>query len=468
MAPSRTVVLYLVLVLGLGALALGRVPALERALDWLLLPARLCAELAAPVAWMQGHEVGARASERSNALRHELFEHDALEAAVLASALAPRSEHHATADCVHAEVVGRDEGRRDVLLARVEEVRGLAPGMPVVTGDWYVGLVVDVPVGPAGAGGAGVISIALITGAKARIAAIVPRGPTESPCELVVGGVAPPRSQVYLDVHQPSQRWVHAGGVEVFEPESLGEPYTPLANGYQLGELVLVTSNDERGLARTLVCIQPGLDYEAGLYQLLVLRPRAGVPGEASSRVDVLHDGQWARARLFLRAEPSFWREGRRLALGSRHGVRDGAALVSGVRLVGRVDQAGPFASSVRMLGDPGLTLVALAMVEEGDDLRPHVLGRIIGRGRASDGTLEFDWTATLPLTGDGALPARIWTGSGEAGVPRGLLLGETLLPTGPGTHRLRIRQPAGAAEPKGLAIRTSPLDRALDPDAGA
>ncbi len=454
MAPSRTIVTYLVLVLALGALALQPVAWLERGLDWLLLPARACAELAAPVGWIQSREVDASESARREAMRRELFEHQVLEDAVLASALAPRSEQHPTADRVHAEVIRRSAEARDTILVRVDDASGIERGMPVVTGDWFVGLVSSVPRKKA-ASGPVEISVELVTGSRARIGGAVRDGEGEITCQLVVGGVAPPRGQVFLDVHEPSPRWVHEGRVEVYEPESLGERFTSLANGYSLGDLVLATINDENKSVRTLACVRPGLDYDAGLYQVLVLCPRESArPPGSIARDDVLRDGSWAPARLFLRSEPSAWREGRKLALGWCDGVAPGAALVSGARLVGRVEHAGPFSSDVRMVGDPGLSFVALAMVEEGEDVRPHVLGRIEGLGRASDGVLVYAWTATLPLPGEGTRKARIWTGSGESGVPRGLLLGDTDLPAGAGRHVLRIVQPEGAIEPKGLSVR--------------
>jgi hypothetical protein len=453
MAPSRTIVAYLVLVFALGALALHPVPWIERGLDWLLIPSRACEELAAPVGWIQGRDVDAGDSSRRETMRRELFEHQALEDAVLDSALSPRSERHPAASRVHAEVVRRSNEARDTILVRVDDATGLERGMPVVTGDWFVGLVSGVPRKPGP--GPAEISVELVTGSHARIGGAVRGADGKLTCELVVGGVAPPRGQVFLDVHEPSPRWIHEGRVEVYEPDSLGEPFTRLADGYLLGDLVLATMNDENGGVRTLACVRPGLDYEAGLYQVLVLCPQKSsrAPSAAASE-DVLRDGAWAPARLFLRSEPSSWREGRKLALGWSDGVLPGAALVSGVRLVGRVEHAGPYSSNVRMVGDPGLSFVALAMVEDGGDVRPHVLGRIESLGRASDGALIYSWTAILPLAGDAARKARIWTGSGESGVPRGLLLGDTDLPAGPGTHVLRIVQPEGAVEPKGLAVR--------------
>jgi cell shape-determining protein MreC len=441
-------------------MALRPVPLLDRALDLALLPTRVLAELSAPVGWIQGRQALAGGAEREGQLRRELFEHDALEAAVLDSALSLRSSAHPQAAFVHAEVVGRPPDARDTILVRVDDPAGIEVGMPVVTGDWFVGLVSGVrqseEVSALDADGS-LFEVELITGARARIAARVEDGPPDSRCELVVGGIAPASSQIYLDVHNPSQRWVNEGSVVVDEPRLLGERHSHLADGYRLGNLLLTTIDDSRAGTRTLACVLPGLDFESGLYQVLILLPRgAGAEGRAAVREpeDVLDDGAWASARLFLRSEPSPWREGRKLALGQRQGVHDGAALVSGVRLVGRVQHAGPMQSDVRLLGDPGFGVAALAMVEEADRIVPHVMGRIVSRGRDAEGALRFEWTATVPLTGEGERQARLWTGSGEVGVPRGLLLGDTVVPCGLGTHELRIVQPDGAREPKGLRVR--------------
>ena len=458
MTPSRSLTSYALLTLVLAALALRPVPAVERLLDFALLPTRALAELAAPIGWVQGREALAGGDERKLQQRRELFEHEALEMAVLESAISERSSEHETAEYVHAEVIGRPSNARDTILVRVQDARGMEVGLPVVTGDWFVGLVTRVvSVDEASTQ----LEVQLITGSKARIAARVEAGPASPDVELVVGGVAPPAGQVYLDVHNPSHRWVHEGAVVVAEPKLLGERFSHLADGYRLGDLVLTTLDGGQTGQQTLTCILPGLDFESGLYQVLVLRPRTGLrapAAEGARKQNVLEDEHWAQARLFLRSEPSPWREGRKLALGRRHGVKGGAALASGARLVGRVQHAGPWLSDVRMVGDPGFSVVVLAMVEvpseSGDEIVPHVMGRVTSRGRDAQGAIRLEWTATLPLPGEGVRNARLWTGSGEEGVPRGLLLGDARLPCGPGTHELSLLQPEGAREPKGLRVR--------------
>jgi hypothetical protein len=54
------------------------------------------------------------------------------------------------------------------------------------------------------------------------------------------------------------------------------------------------------------------------------------------------------------------------------------------------------------------------------------------------------------------AVAVTLWTGSGEPGVPRGLLVGTALLPLGPGPHIVLVEQCEGARDPRGLAVRTA------------
>ena len=55
--------------------------------------------------------------------------------------------------------------------------------------------------------------------------------------------------------------------------------------------------------------------------------------------------------------------------------------------------------------------------------------------------TIAPFWCTRASAFGKGEVAARIFTGSGSPGVPLGLLVGETSLPTGAGTHLLRVRQ---------------------------
>ena len=84
-----------------------------------------------------------------------------------------------------------------------------------------------------------------------------------------------------------------------------------------------------------------------------------------------------------------------------------------------------------------------------GDGGPPRVLGRLVSRGpappgsAADPGALLFRWEAALPLPAGTNLAAHIHTGSGDRGLPRGLWLGDALLPGGVGPFDLLI-SPAG------------------------
>jgi cell shape-determining protein MreC len=137
------------------------------------------------------------------------------------------------------------------------------------------------------------------------------------------------------------------------------------------------------------------------------------------------------------------WREGSKLMLGLLNGVQRDAVLASGVRLVGRVTRTGPFTSDVAGPGDLGFHVPAIALWLDGERTgETHVLGRLVSKGRNEQGQLLLHWKASLPLEGDTPERSRLYTGSGDPGVPRGLLIGETWLPTGPGPHTLVVEPP--------------------------
>jgi len=456
---SRSRTLYLLTCLAFGALALRPVPVLERGLDLLLLPTRLFSELAAPVGWFQGRDVHASDPEAIRTRELETQEHETLERVVQVSALPSEYERLAGVGSVHAEVVARPERHLDSIQIRVDDPSGLTVGLPVVSGDWFVGTISKIPDPNNKEVPFNVLEVRLVTEREARIGGVVVEAQAGSDWRLVVGGLAP-REDVFLDIHNPELRSPQGGQmVVVFEPSDLASDHTDLANGFKLGELV----REERGTS-AVYGVRPGLDYRSGLYQVLVLYPADADVARARERVDVLADGLWSPARLFLRSEPSPWREGRKLALGLWHDVHNGAALVSGPRLVGRVEHASFASSNVRMIGDRGFRIAAIAMYEDDGVPRTHVLGSLRSLGRAPSGELRYEWLATLPLVGDGPVRARIWTGSGEVGVPRGLLIGTAELPRElpdavrtqrrTPVHEILIRQPEGAEEPRGLRVR--------------
>ena len=94
-----------------------------------------------------------------------------------------------------------------------------------------------------------------------------------------------------------------------------------------------------------------------------------------------------------------------------------------------------------------------LGTVEHPDGVRPHVMGELVSLGDAS-GRLLLRWRATVPFHDAFPQPATLWTGSGARGVPRGLLLGSTTIPPGPGPHVLALEVPPGGLEPRALVVR--------------
>jgi hypothetical protein len=107
--------------------------------------------------------------------------------------------------------------------------------------------------------------------------------------------------------------------------------------------------------------------------------------------------------------------------------------------LIGRIVHAGALGSDAACLGDRGFRVPVLARVD--DVAAPLVLGEFVSRGRRGASVL-FDWEAPLgipPRAGATHVNATLFTGSGEALVPRGLLLGTALLPTGPGPHSIEV-----------------------------
>jgi len=133
-----------------------------------------------------------------------------------------------------------------------------------------------------------------------------------------------------------------------------------------------------------------------------------------------------------------------------------------GARLIGRVQRAGLFTSDVALLADPGFTVVAVAELE--GESTPRILGRLTTLGRAANGAVRLSWWVQVPLGVAGgeeeALRARLFTGSGDPGLPAGLFLGEALLPRSaqPGEEREVLLHPdVDPAALRGLFVRRDP-----------
>lgn len=467
MRASRILTLQVLTCLLCAGLALRPVALVELVLDRLLVTSRPLAALAWPLSGT-GVVYAAEDQEQERWLLDEIEQQAALERAVRRSA-EPGWDLEPRIYPVHAEVVGRSRGALDILEVRVDRVGLVQVGQPVVAGETYVGRVSSVVLSWRNGVPVEDVEVALVTGRRARIGAqVVDPDDGQELARVVVGGLLPsqefglPESCQVLCMHYPSRRTLRSGlMILVDEPTGAtrgSEDLGYLANGFRLGS-PLRGSADER-TREHLLGVETELDYATGLYQVLILTvPRESEAPEAQEEED-----NWAPARLALRGGAGLGREGRKLLSGRSSGVLPGAALVSGVRLDGRVERgvrlygrvrrAGQWSADVSGLGDPGLSLPALAVLQEGAHIRLHVLGQLVALGRNAAGQLRFRWDASVPLKGTEALKARVWSGSGEDGLPRGLLLGDTLLPTGPGPHELLIEPPPGAIEPELLLVR--------------
>ncbi len=431
--------------LALAALALWPVTPIDRAVDWVAAPSRLLLRLGAPF-WGSGSAHAADSDlQELWALEREESEH--LEHCVRGQAT-PQSVQLQSGVALHAEAVGRPKGQLDSLLVRVWRI-GLAQiGQPVTTGDHFVGLVSRVEERRGERGSFEDVTVQLITASQSRIgASVFVEGEWERDSAFVVGGLLAPddfelgKARQVLAVHHPSNRLLDKGSVLVSEVKGGGRDQAWLANGFRLGSLKRAPEPEET-TRMDLLGVVPEVDFESGLYQVLI---HTGVPPEQAFN-DGPEDrqrGTWIPIERSSMADAAPWREGSKLMSGSLAGVQKNAAVASGVRLIGRVIRTSPFAADVAGPGDLGFHVPGIALLLDGQEKRgTHVLGRVISAGRDAKGRLLLNWQASLPLESDAPERARLFTGSGDPGVPRGLLIGETWLPPGPGPHILVVESP--------------------------
>lgn len=394
---------------------------LDRGLSALLAPLRWAARLGAPFELFAGGRVTAAERELARLGAAEAAEGTRALARLAERALPLDSALHAGRRFVPGEVVGR--ARKDECWVALPALVGVRPGAPVVCGDAYVGRVVELR--PAGAGERPFVRVELVTGADFRVGAAVRRG--EESVFLVVGGLAARRVEapraVRLAVHQPSDLALSEGVARVHELFPDAQPGSALAEGFRLGAL---RREGERGS----LWLEPELDYLDGLYQVAVVVEEASGVGARSPFEPALEDGRWLSTRASTALEPAGWRRTLRLPLGRSDGVAAGAAVTGfGARLIGRIDRVELATSAVALLSDPGCTVVALAL--DPADGEPHVLGRLTSLGEAPGG-VRFRWSVRVPVEFAGQadrVRARLFTGSGEPGLPGGLFLGEAELP---------------------------------------
>ncbi len=203
---SRTRTLYWTLCFVLALLAVRPVPVVDRALGVVLATTRVLAELSGPIGWLQSRRVLA-AEPDPELVNAEIERHDALEQGVLDSALPSPGYLAAQTRAVHAEVIGRRRGDFDTIDIRVESMAGLRAGLPVVSGDCFVGVTLDLPDPSDPRFRQGIASVRLITARDARIGAMsIDAAAGGQSCQMVVGALAPRRDVLHLDVHNPSDR----------------------------------------------------------------------------------------------------------------------------------------------------------------------------------------------------------------------------------------------------------------------
>lgn len=439
----------------LGIASLRPQAILDQAFALAATPSRLFAEIAAPIDLARTGEAHAAADSlfAKGALAREWS--DQALAREQQWVLPHRSELTSRRRFVHAEVVRSGSGDLDTIDVRLATTEGVVSGQPVVIGEHYVGRI-----GTLDTTRPGRATVELITGRDFRVGAQVIPDRSEAGeviCELVAGGLAggpamsggPASGDVALGVRTPSRRRVDGGEVRVHEPNLPGDPegnaVRRLAEGFLLGELESPNPDAPQPVLRIL----PGLDYESGLHQVLVITEptRALAPGAAPQvvpmRLETFEGRRWTAVRSLGPAQAEIDREGIRLAIGSLHGARHGQAVSYGAHFIGRLDVALGLSSGVRTLGDPGLALHVLARLEGEDE--PRAIGQLVSLGRDPlTREVRMRWFARVALDPLGTAPprhAQLYTGSGQPGVPRGLLIGETELPVSRGEHILRVRQ---------------------------
>ena len=438
---TRRRAFYLVLLILCGGLSLRPVPPVERALDVLFVPTRFLAALVAPLGWARAGEV--RAAERDLFARAEegRSEAEALLAAEQRAAL-PSPALRAGRRLVHGEVIRRIRDHLDSVAVRVATREGLEVGMPVVTGDAYVGRVASLDEEDPS-----LVRVDLVTGSEFYVGAEVFDARDEAALTgrpVIVGGLERTtrgrEHELHLRVHDPSRRGARAGRVVVRELLAYGEEHATLADGFSLGRMETLRNQHGGELTR----IVPEFDFESGLFQVVILAPDVlGGEPPAALALDTFVGASWTRVKALTQGDITPAREGRRVSGGRLAGLEPGRAVAFGAHLVGRLGEVGWTTADLRGLGDPGLRLAALAELD-GDPV-PRPLGELVSLGRGEDGAaLRFRWTSRVRLgegSASGRVGALLFTGSGEDGVPRGLVIGRAELPVEPGVHEILVSQ---------------------------
>ena len=439
--------------------SLRPITALDEGVELLFLPARAALELGAPAA-LRASLPTARAAEDGEAedegpigaASGRARDRELADELAVRSALAARPQRLQLADgvrAVTARVLARPEGRLDELEVLLEDPRGVERGAPVIWGDAFLGVVARVPSAHATGRSRHLARVRLVTARDSRVKAATSveatseRAPADPrPIRMVVGGIAPRGEGFALAVHSPEDDPAEGLAVVLAEDE---ESELALANGWGLGRVV--RGRDALRDEDRLVGLAPDVDLESGIARVLVLT-QSTAPAETLAAPEA---GTW----LSCERGPLLDARGREafpLLAGSRSGLAPGAAVADGLRFVGRVRRAGPLAGSVERLEQPGASVHAVALLEEGGRL-PVVLGRLTSLGEAAPGQLGLRWSGSAEVSRRSGLRASLWTLAGERGVPGGLLLGTCALPVGPGPHDLLVERPSSLGAPP-VALR--------------
>ena len=430
--------LHRALLIGLIGMSLFPQPEAERWLDRGAAPLRILARATVPLTRLLGREVAAFDPAQGRA---EEQESRRFVARLFESALPP-GELAGRCRAVPAVVLARSRGERDRVIVRPWTLAGIELGQPAVHREAYVGRVVaiDAELGAA--------TVELLTARSFRVGArLLPPASlralaAEDPgVALTVGGVALGRRSSegqlpYLAAHDPARaRGILAelpleGPLEVHEWLPELDPYSGLAEGFALGRLLPEKNQQDRR-------VEPLIDFLHGLFHLAILteaRPGLELP---SAPAHPLEDAEWVAARIWATGEPSRWRRSLQLEVGARDGLVEGCAVVAGARLIGRLGAVLPASCEVRLLDDPGLSLPVAAGFPDDPARAPQVLGRMTTLGRDPlTGRPLLHWQSSLAFELPGApagTPVRLtlFTGTGEVGLPAGLLLGESYVRTG-------------------------------------
>ena len=489
MATIRTRRLGWTIAVGAALLSLRPIGPFERLADLALTPARALGFLGAPslLSGRAGLPAGAGGAPGNLELERDLSAQ--LELAILRSA-EPEEVPWPIRGVVPipGEVDVSEDVNRDRVSLRVSDPGPVERGQAVVAGDVFVGTVETIPVrepyrdrpgllekllrraglsSPPVPPPRDLVIVRLITDPSARVGARV-EGPAS--CRMVVGGLERLEDRVWLAVHNPESQNIHSGRVVVHESAPVVDSADSIASGFRLGELseTAVAATD-RTPRRRVVGVDPFLDFEAGLNQVLVLTPGRG-PGVVDPRradiVGVLESTGWRHVDMASLGDLCAWRSTGRLDVGRNVGVRAGAAVVDGVRLVGRVSRSDLIGSTVALLNDPGFRVSALAQPMDDPGATPLVLGELVSQGRSAAGGVVLRWQPASGsrhdewiqrhAAGRDEVDVRLWTGSGMRRVPRGLLLGAASLRSVGAPGDALLMELSGAGDPGAkLQVRT-------------